>query len=319
MKLNLIPYYLMLMVLVGGLASSCKEFIESDISGSKIQPEAPGNNYQSANYNVQFWWDQVDDALTYRLQVVAPKFDSVSRLVLDTVVKTNVFSINLEPGVYQWRVQAENGSSKTAFSTGRNFTIFFSSIKQQKVQLTSPANGFLTNQATIAFQWGSLYGATKYRLEIDTNSFADENTLVYNQVTPAQQLNFNFQKDQTYQWRVRAENDTAQAQWSAINTMTYDHTPPNRVNLTAPANNQSLSLPASLQWSATTTATKYKLYVLRADSTTLYNSTFPVALSTTNYNFNLGTTGETIYWKVSAIDAAGNEGQASTLRHFVIQ
>jgi hypothetical protein len=33
----------------------------------------------------------------------------------------------------------------------------------------------------------------------------------------------------------------------------------------------------------------------------------------------LGTSGDKIYWKVSAIDAEGNEGKASLLGNFMLQ
>ena len=120
-------------------------------------------------------------------------------------------------------------------------------------------------------------------------------------------------------FRSRAENDTAQALWSAINSVTYDHTPPAAVNLISPTAGQVIPLPVSLQWSAVVSAVKYKLYVYKSDSVSLYNASFPVQLTTTGYSFNLGNSGDKVYWKVSAVDAAGNEGQASETRNFVLQ
>lgn len=306
-------------LLFAALLPACKAFIEPNINNSKVTLQAPGNGYQSTKYAVNFWWDKVDDALSYRLQVVTPSLDTIGALVIDTLVKKSTFTLSLEPGRYAWHVRAENGSSKTAYSEGRSFTILSSTITTQSVLLSSPANGTLTNQASVNFQWSSLYGATKYRLEIDTNNFINESAVLYNQVIPGLLVSYNFTKDQTYQWRVRAENDTAQAKWSAINLITYDHTPPGIVTLTAPNNNQTITLPVSLQWGAVPQAVKYKLYVLKADSTTLYNSTFPVTTTATSYSFNLGTSFDKVYWKVTAVDAAGNEGPPSVLRHFMIQ
>ncbi len=305
--------------LIAGLFDSCKDIIEPNIKDKLVQTQAPGNNYQSTSYNINFWWDEVSDALTYRLEVVSPSFGAIGSLVLDTVVKTNKFSINLSPGNYEWRVKAQNGSSETVYSTTNSFNIVYSSIKTQKVQLLAPANNTLTNQGIATFSWNNLYGATKYQLEIDTNNFINENAVIYNQAIPGQQLSFTFPKDQIFQWRVRAENDTAQAQWSAINSITYDHTPPAKVTLLSPSNNQTISQPVNFQWNNTATASKYKLYVLKSDSTTLYNSAFPASVITTNYNFNVGSPGERVYWKVSAVDAAGNEGLVSQLRSFVLQ
>jgi len=318
METNRLTWGLIIVTLMGFL-SSCKDFIEPSISGSKVTLEAPGNKYQSTSYTVNFWWDQVDNALTYRLQVVSPRFDSVGVLVMDTVVKKNTFVLTMNPGNYQWRVRAENGSSQTPYSDPYSFSVLYSSIKQQNVLLTSPASGFLTNLNSVTLQWTSLYGATKYQLEIDTNNFVNESAVILNQVYPGLQVNYTFPKDQTYQWRVRAENDTAQAKWSAINVITYNHTAPGVVTLVSPTNKQTVSLPVSLQWNSVAKATKYKLYVLKSDSTTLYNQSFPAVLTTTNYSFNLGTSGDKIYWKVTAVDAFGNEGLPSTLRSFSLQ
>jgi len=311
-------YCILTFLIVLGLAS-CREFIEPSIKDSRVALQAPGNGYQSTKYAVNFWWDRVDGALTYRLQVVTPSLDTIGALILDTLVKTNTFTMSLDPGRYQWHVRAENGSSKTAYSAVRTFTVLPSTIKTQTVLLSVPANGTITNQPMASFQWGAIYGATKYRLEIDTNNFVNESAVIYNQLTPAQSAAFSFPKDQTYQWRVRAENDTAQSRWSGINQIVYNHTPPGIVTLTAPVNNQTVPLPVSLQWNAVSRAVKYRLYVLKGDSTTLYNASFPVTLSNTSYSFGLGTSFDKVYWKVTAIDAAGNESQPSSMRHFTVQ
>jgi hypothetical protein len=187
------------------------------------------------------------------------------------------------------------------------------------VQLTSPANNYLTNQTTVVLAWGALYGSTKYQLQIDTNSFTDTTVLVYNKVISAQQLNFTFPKNQTYQWRVRAENDTAYSVWSLSNTVTFDNIPPPQVALSSPANAVTVSSPVNLEWAAVAGSKSYKVYAFKSDSTTIYSSAFPVSVTTIDYNFTLGASGDKVYWKVSAVDAAGNEGTASTLRSFILQ
>lgn len=312
-------FYLLIFIFTAQALSSCSDIIEPSISKYNVKLEAPADQYVSPSYTINFWWDAVDNTLSYHLQAVTPTFTSPGSLVLDTIVKTNRFSFSLVPGNYQWRVMAENGSSQTVYTSPRSFTVGTSSIKQQTVQLSTPANNYLTSSDAVVLNWAPLYGATKYQLQIDTNSFADTTKLTYNKVVFGQQFNFNFPKDQTYQWRVRAENDTAYSAWSSTNTMTYDHTPPSQVSLLLPANNQTIGIPVNLQWNNTATANTYKLYVFKSDSVTNYNSSFPMIINTTDYNFNFGLSGDRVYWKVSAIDAAGNEGQASTLRSFVLQ
>jgi len=304
---------------LSGLFSSCSDIIEPTVSKSNVVQEAPSNLYQSTSYTINFWWDQVSDALSYHLQIVTPSFANPSSLVLDTIIKKNTFSFNFNPGNYQWRVMAENGSSQTPFAGPRSFTVLASSIKQQATQLVLPANNTITNQANTTFKWGELYGATQYQLEIDTNNFANENTLVYNQAIPGQQIEFTLPKDQTYQWRVKAKNDTAEAQWSAIYQVTYDHTPPAQVTLQSPADGATLSLPVTLQWNAAATAVNYKLYVYKSDGVTLLSSSYPMSVTSTSYSFNQGSSGNKFYWMITAVDAAGNESQASSQRSFTLQ
>jgi uncharacterized protein YegP (UPF0339 family) len=298
---------------------SCKDFIEPSIEKRQILIEAPSNGFQTPLYKVNFWWDEVEDALGYRLQVVSPRFDSPDKLVLDTLVNSNKFSGNLDPGKYEWRLRAENGSTVTAYSPARTFEVLQSSIKQQAVELSTPTNGLLTNNAQLNFQWETLYGATKYHLQIDTNNFANDEMVVYDQSLPINQLTYNLSKDQAYQWRVRAENDTAQARWSAVNRFTFDRLPPARVKAVTPSDNQSIAKPVHIAWETAATAVRYRLYVLKADSTNNYNDSFPVIVNAAAYDFQSGNSGERVYWKVSAIDAAGNEGATSIARSFTIQ
>ena len=299
------------------MITSCKDIIEPSIKNHKVSLEAPGNQYQSSSYAVNFWWDEVEDALKYHLQVVTPDFNQIDGLVLDTLVATNKFVINMQPGNYTWRVRAENGSSQTSYSATRSFMIKTSSLTQQTIQLIAPVNNLLTNQASVVLQWGTLYGADKYQLELDTNNFANENDLVYNQAMPGGQYTFVIPKDKTYQWRVRAQNDTSKSQWSNIYIFTYDHMPPAKVSLIAPTEGQLVNAPVSLQWNNTVTAVKYKLYVFKSDSTTVYGPGFPILLNSNSYTLATGSSGDRIYWKVSAIDAAGNEGASSVPRSFV--
>ncbi|MFD0766153.1 hypothetical protein ACFQZI_14915 [Mucilaginibacter lutimaris] len=301
------------------LQVSCKDFIEPSIENRRVFLEAPSDKYQSKVYKIGFWWDEVEDALTYRLQVVTPGFDSPDRLVLDTLVKGNQFNFNFDPGKYEWRVRAENGSTVTPYAGARKFEVLSSSITQQAVELSAPGNGLLTNSESQNFQWGTLYGATKYHLQIDTSNFVSQSALVYDQSLAGNVFTYTLPKDQVYQWRVRAENDTAQARWSAVYRFTLDRTPPERAKAISPSDNQQVAKPVQLEWAKITSAIRYRLYVLKSDSVSNYNGSFPVMVTGNSYAFQTGNSGERIYWKVSAIDAAGNAGPASAARSFTIQ
>lgn len=296
--------------------AGCKEFIEPSISKRTVNLLAPSNGTESAIYAQNFWWDPVEDALKYRLQVVSPDFDHAARLVLDTLVASNKFSFTMDPGNYTWRVRAENGSSQTPYSTAA-FVIFATSIKAQQPQLQTPANNATTNVSSTSFAWLKLYGADKYHLEIDTNNFADETVLFFDKTTPNLSYLVPLTKDKVYQWRVKALNDTAESKWSAIQNVTLDATAPAPVTLNTPATGVTIASPVALSWNATSGATKYQLYVYKSNQTTTYSATFPLTQTGTTYSFT-GLTGEKIYWQVRAIDAAGNAGALSELRNFTV-
>ncbi|WP_256014137.1 hypothetical protein [Desertivirga xinjiangensis] len=306
-------------VLLAIMASACKEIFEPSIAKHDVALLSPADNYISNKYSVMFWVEPIDDALFYRLQVVSPDFDTMDALILDTLINTNKFSFTLDPGEYQWRVSAENGSSKTAYSLPRSFIINFSSIEQQRVMLSAPANHLITNQANILFRWMSLFGADQYRLQIDTNNFADESAMLVNKLTSNIEMMEVLTRDQVYYWRVRAEADTVQSLWSVINSVRFDTTPPGRVSLKTPLKGERRSLPVVLQWNTTPSAKRYKLYALKSDSSSLFDTDFPLIVNGTGYTFNRGQPEDSIYWKVSAIDEAGNEGESSELRNFILR
>lgn len=297
---------------------SCSEFIERSVENRKVILLAPADKQESSKYNQNFWWEPVEDALFYRLQVVSPDFNSPAELIVDTLIGRDKFEFSLSPGKYEWRVRAENGSSKSLYSSN-SLTIHLSSLKEQEVKLSSPANNSLTNQKNALYKWNELFGALQYRLQVDTSNFADTSKLLFDHATPNNEFSSAFPKDGAYQWRVRAEADTIRSRWSAIYNIRFDGTAPAKVTLNAPANNQQVTKPVSLQWGSDKDAAKYQILVLKSDSVTVYNNTYPLIITGNTHDFNEGISNERIYWKVRAIDQAGNTGIYSDLRSFLIQ
>lgn len=67
MKLKPAQILLALFAMLMFSLSACKDFIEPNISKRLVSLKAPSDKYQSTNYNINFWWDEVEDALSYRL------------------------------------------------------------------------------------------------------------------------------------------------------------------------------------------------------------------------------------------------------------
>ncbi|WP_461788821.1 hypothetical protein [Pedobacter sp.] len=297
---------------------SCKEFIEPSLENKTLNAIAPADGVETNSYQLTFWWELDSDALRYRLQVAYPSFASAQKMILDTLVKSDKFVYTLDPGNYQWRIRAENGSSRTAYVT-KSFTVHPSSLSDQTLQVTSPVGQIFTNNSVIPVQWLKLYGATGYRLQIDKNNFLNENNLTLNAVTDNLSYQYMLPQEGSYQLRVRAENTNESSKWSTVRNIVYDATPPVQVILNTPANGQTVSKPISLSWSAVNDAVQYELGLYKSDMVTPYNSSFPQVVSNNSSLLTVGESGEALSWRVRAVDRAGNKGSWSNFFTFNIQ
>nr|WP_315424187.1 hypothetical protein [uncultured Pedobacter sp.] len=310
--INLLPVAVLL------LFAGCSEFIEPSIENRTIDVLAPANRLETTSYQQTFWWNPMSDALFYRLQVVSPKFDSVSKLILDTLITKEKFVYTLDPGKYEWRVRGENGSSAGNYTT-RSLQIFPSSLKEQSVQLTVPSSGGYFSKPDIRFEWLKLFGAAVYRLQIDNNNFLNENNMALNITTDNLGFLQTLTQEGTYQFRVRAENSTENSKWSTTGSFTYDATGPERVVLSTPLNKQTVSRPVRLTWNKLADADRYEISVYQSDEQTPYNKSYPQIVTSTEHVFDAGNVGETIAWRVRAFDKAGNAGAYSEIRSFTLQ
>lgn len=294
--------------------TSCSEVFEYSIAQEQVVILSPGPDYRTNNYTLTFWWEKVEGATRYELQVVSPRFDSVRTLAVDTVVAGNKFACSLAPGTYQWRLRAVNGSSRTEYFT-RTLYIDATALPAQAVLLTGPADNAALN-ASAAFRWETLYGAQRYRLQVDSLNFAAGAAPLFDQLVTGTEYTYAFPGEGHFQWRVRAENDQEQSQWSRVRRVTYDATPPASVALTAPANNavnQPVQVP--LRWTAGQPGDSFKIFLYKNTENNLVH-TFSAATNTYSYN---GAKGEVIFWRVKAVDAAGNESDFSPLWKFTVQ
>lgn len=110
-------FYLHILVFIMLSFVCCTDIFERDLSDHKVELISPADELTTKEYNNTFWWNFVDGSLWYELQVASPTFSYTTSLELDTILETNNFQFSLQPGVYQWRVRAFNGSSSTRFTT----------------------------------------------------------------------------------------------------------------------------------------------------------------------------------------------------------
>ena len=66
--------YISCFFLFAFLITSCTDFVEKDISKKTVAILAPPDGYVTYSVTLTFWWQEIDGAENYSLQVVRPDF-----------------------------------------------------------------------------------------------------------------------------------------------------------------------------------------------------------------------------------------------------
>lgn len=299
--------------------------LETNISKSTITILAPSDTATITSSNVSFWWNTVDGALKYNIQIVKPSFTSVQSLLIDSNITTNKFKYTLNPGAYQWRIRAINGSSNTAFFT-RSFKVDSSlNLTTSAVQLSSPINGFTTSNFTVSLQWLALPAATTYNLEVQK---IGANIITKNGIT-APIYSYGFPSYGSYQWRVSGENSNSNSQYSSWNTINISMLPP--TSQSPQDRDSSSNAPIILTWSRGSIALNGQV-APAGDSIYIYGDSIgtgglaivtgsqpnPAFVTTKSYTFTPSspTSKHWYSWKVKTIDSLSNQSSFTPLRRF---
>ncbi|TAJ09153.1 hypothetical protein DMA11_20665 [Marinilabiliaceae bacterium JC017] len=105
-----------------GLLWSCDDIMEEDITGEKPVVLSPGQQSKINSEKVTFWWEVLNGAEKYCMQVVKPDFENIEMLVVDTLIDVNKFTASFQHGKYEWRLRAENGGYSTVY-VYRSFSV----------------------------------------------------------------------------------------------------------------------------------------------------------------------------------------------------
>ena len=309
---------LAILIALTTLFFGCKDFIEDDIENEIIILLAPADNLTTIQLTNTFWWNWLEGAETYNMQIVEGTFSSATSLILDTTISVNKFEYTLYPGSFQWRVKGINNGSETYYTT---FTLTVDSsldITSQQIILSSPLNNYITNNDNITFIWNNLLNADDYLLEVHQSTWAGS-IVLGPQVTTGTNLAVTLPEG-TLVWGVQGRNSiTSTSTAFSQRTITIDTTAPNIVTLVIPLDNATLSdVYNTYTWNqGTNTGTALTdniSFYSDAAATNLIKSAQALG---TSYQDSLGV--GTYYWRVQSTDAATNIGPASTIRKVVIQ
>lgn len=306
--------YLALLILLLLVGACTKDFITKDIKNETINIIAPSDNLVTPNNTITFWWDEVDDAEKYNLQIVKPDFNAIQQLIVDTNVTGTKFIHTLTPGTYQWRIKATNNAGSTAYYTRTLIIDTTSNLANVTVASLLPSNNYLTGNKTIAFSWGALSAASYYELEVKDAS----NNIIMNPSnisTTTYTYTFTNTVDVIYSWRVKAHNSFSFSSYNTARTFTIDITAPTPSSPTYPLYGTTvLASSDSLKWTRANTDTQSDSIIVSLDSNfTTYLTrakVYGTKLKISNLNPQLTSPspgGNNYYWwRIISIDSVKN-------------
>ena len=182
----------------------------------------------------------------------------------------------LPNGSYTWKVEAYQGSTKIDTSSSWSFT------KSATFSLLGPANTS-TQVNDPLFSWGSLRGASRYKVSIYQDStLYDYLYIDYPSYTPYNSGASSTDKytlpNDTYTWKVEAY----QGSTLLVTSASWSFTKAASLNLTSPADGTVHTVDPTLTWGAVRGAARYRVLIYKDSS--VYASAYTNYASYVLYN-----------------------------------
>lgn len=314
--MNSVRLFSLILFSISILLMACEDFFEVDLSGKSVSLIAPSNGVVSDVLVQTFWWEELDGATEYELQVVATRFDSIVQVIVDTTISGTQFEQSLSPGMFEWRVRGLNSAYASEYSVYSLTIDSTADLSSQTIVLADPINGSYSNQLTQTFTWQTLFLADSYRLQISSDGFASGADVLDTTVN-AETASVSLPDELTYSWRVRGETETSVSSYSDVWDFSIDTTAPGAVSLLLPADNDAfVAQTFQYNWqilSDNGSPLYDSLYVYEDSLVTLFDSFESV---TGNVTDSVGS--GTYFWRVKTLDEAGNSGAYSEPRKFTV-
>ena len=309
MKLNLVKTFIIFSTMMA--FQCCKDMLVNDISDERVETCAPSDNVTITNSTVTFWWNDVEDATSYVVQVVSPSFENTHQLWLDTTLSANKVTFPLTPGKYEWRIKAINDISETKYFYARFSIDSTNNLNNQTLFAYYPKDGDALNSDSIIFSWNKLYNALNYKVQLRDSS----NRIISESTTQESYCKIGIKTEGTYRWSVYGTNNESSTQ-PTTRTLTIDRTAPDSVRIVSPLNNEHIfSDSVSFKWeNPIDTGSPLSDSLVVFSENDLSRPIISKRISSTQFNSSLSS--GTYSWKVICIDMAGNKSVATKTRIF---
>jgi len=274
---------------------------------------SPTQQQNGLGSNVVFSWSAVPQAQSYWLQLSNAKNFENTLIADESGLSQTTFTVTglSDNNTYYWRLKAERVGSESDWSPIYEFVVNLPPATPLPI---TPENGLVNSDTlNVKFQWGPVLNANDFQVQISrSESFIE---LDIDQVTSVTEITVPLlQSNTTYFWRVRARNVGGESAWTNTRSLTTIISPPSRVTLDTPGNNQSgVLISPQMKWNKAPRAEKYRIQI----STTQSFASFVVNAETSDTTFQARDLipNRTYYWRVRSSNTGG-DGSWSTIFSF---
>jgi nitrogen fixation protein FixH len=288
----------------------------------------PTNGLITKSNTQTFSWSNVS-ATTYDFYIDrSPAFNTANLTIIYGLTNLSKVFGNLVDGNWYWKVIAQRiGGSNSSTVWG----FFVDTAAPNQPTLNSPSTGTNTNVNTPTFAWSAATdpspssGIASYTLQLDTSSsFNSGNLRTITGITGTSYTAASALTDGTWYWRVNATDKAGNTgSYSSYWTIVIDTVAPGLPTLLSPSDGASTNVNRPIfTWSAATDATSgVASYTLQIDTSSSFNSgnlRTITGITGTSYTVTSPLADGTWYWRVRAVDNAGNTGTYTTSRSFAV-
>ncbi|HPO62656.1 MAG TPA: T9SS type A sorting domain-containing protein [Candidatus Kapabacteria bacterium] len=224
----------------------------------------PENHSENLPLSVIFLWELKEQADSYNFNLSTDSTFASSSIVIaiSGILTPQCAVTNLIANTkYFWRVNAESSLGTSIWSDVYSFRTAV--LGPDVPYLYLPENGSEKLPIDTTLQWLAAPRAVSYDLQVSLNSYFTDNIIDETGLTGLEYTLNDLMYDQTYYWRVRAQNDSGKTKWSYVWVFTTIQLAPDAKPVLWTPDNSVTNAPISLifSWYAVNRAVGYQIQI----------------------------------------------------------
>jgi len=292
-------------------------YYTSSSGGGETTPDAPTDVTATAqsSSSISVSWSAVSGATSYKVYYEIG--NSTTKNLAGTVTGTSYTHTGLTASTtYYYYITAVNSAGESGYSSYKSATTQSSSGGGTTIPSTpTGVTATATSSTSIKISWNAVSGATSYKIYAPNDPGTNSGFILLDTVTTTSYTDTYPIAGETWYYRVSAVNSAGEsAQSASVSAKTPSSSsgggttkPSAPTGVTASRNPRSSEY-VTVSWNTVSGATSYKIYVSTTATGTYQfagtRSSSPGEMFIDNNN--------TSYWKVSAVNDAGESALSST-------